>query len=306
LIWWPERDLGNAAEGRAILERLPTLYCDEKVYVVEQTIRNTENTGIWKASFLAAASKRWLLLLLVLPVLGSAPISVGYSFEGSIFSWLGESYLELLKFTAIYSGVVWVLQLGRSCTKTALFFSAVTLFSIDALLWLIRQVNVAFSVGDMSWQGMHLLSVSDGDVTGALVYASVFAIQEVMMFAIFILLAMLIPPLLSYGRVELQGAVKIGWLMRGFIAKGVIIGILPLWLLHEGAAVILPGFLVDTLVWLGGAGENLYWLKGAALAVTVLSQFLTVLMNVMVGVILAQAFLKGGKRVSKAITASDM
>ncbi|KZB70464.1 MULTISPECIES: hypothetical protein [Thalassospira] len=265
-----------------------------------------EKTGIWKSSFCAISNKKWMLLLIVLPVLVSSVLRVDYSFEDTVLHWVGAVYLKLLKFAAIYSGVVWVLQLGRSCTKTALFFSAVTLFSIDALLWLIRQVNVAFSVGDMSWQGMHLLSVSDGDVTGALVYASVFAIQEVMMFAIFILLAMLIPPLLSYGRVELQGAVKIGWLMRGFIAKGVIIGLLPLWLLHEGAAMILPGILVDTLVWLGGAGENLYRLKGAALAVTVLSQFLTVLMNVMVGVILARAYLKGGKRVSKAITASDM
>lgn len=261
---------------------------------------------IWKSSFCAINNKKWLLVLFVLPVLATSVLRVDYSFEDSALHWVGKFYLELLKFAAVYAGVVWVLQLGRCCTKAALFFSAITLFIIDASLWLIGQVNLAFDEGQISWQGWHLLAVDKGDVTGGLIYVSAFIAQQTSMFGLFMLLAMLIPPLLSFRRVEFWRSLRFAWLMRGFLAKGAIIGILPLWLLHEGAAVILPGLLVDALVWLGGAGENLYRLRLAALAVTVVSQFLTVLLNVMVGVILAQAFLKGSKRASKAITASDM
>jgi hypothetical protein len=273
---------------------------------VQEAYGAVQSMDIWKSSFCAIRNKKWLLLLLVLPVLASAPISVEYSFEDSIFSWFGKFYIEILKFAAIYAGVAWVLELGHSCTKAALFFSAITLFSIDVLLWLIGHVNLAFDVGQISWQGWHLLAVDKGDVTGGLIYVSALIAQQTIMFGLFMLLAMLIPPLLSFGRIKFWRSLRFGWLMRGFLAKGAIIGILPLWLLHAGAAVILPELLFDGLVWLGGAGENLYRLKGAALAVTVLLQFLIVLKNVMVGVILAQAFLRGSRRDSKAITASDM
>ena len=266
----------------------------------------SQRMDIWKSSFCAINNKKWVLLLVALPVLVSSVLRVGYSFDDSAFPWLGAFYLELLKFIAIYAGVVWGLQLEHSCTKAAQFFSAITLFIIDALLWLIGQVNLAFDMGQISWQGRHLLTLGKGDVTGAIFYASAFIAQQAVMLGLFMLFAMLIPPLLSYGRVELWRSLKLGWRMRGYIAKGAVVGILPVWLLHQSAAIILPRVLVDTLVWLGGVGENLYRLKGAAVAVTVLSQFLIVLMNVMVGVILARAFVSGGKRASKAITASDM
>lgn len=265
-----------------------------------------EKAGIWKSSFCAISNKKWMLLLIVLPVLVSSVLRVDYSFEDTALHWVGAVYLRLLKFAAIYAGVVWVLQLGRSSTKEVLFVSAITLLSIDALLWLVGHVGLAFDEGQLTWQGMHLMTVGKGNVRDLLFYVSAFVAQQTLMFGLFMFFAMLIPPLLSFGRIQVWCSLKLGWLMRGFIVKGAIIGILPLWLLHEGAAVILPGLLVDTLVWLGGAGEHLYRLKGAALAVTVLSQFLTVLVNVMVGVILAQAFLKGSKRASKAITASDI
>lgn len=266
----------------------------------------SESMDIWKSSLCAINNKKLLLVLLVLPVLVSSVLRVDYAFEDRALLWGGAFYLKLLKFAAIYAGVVWVLQLGRSCTNAALFFSAITLLSIEALLWLIGHVDITFGEGQITWQGTHLLTVGKGDVTDVFFYVSAFVAQQTLLFGLFMLLAMLIPPLLSFGRIQVWCSLKLGWIMRGFIAKGAVIAILPLWLLREGAAMTLPGLLIDRLAGFGEIDEYIYLLKLAVLVLSALSQFLVVLMNVMVGVIVAQAFLRGSRRISTVTTVSEM
>ena len=266
----------------------------------------SESMDIWKSSLCAINNKKLLLVLLVLPVLVSSVLRVDYSFEDRALLWVGAFYLKLLKFAAIYAGVVWVLQLGRSCTNAVLFFSAITLLSIDALLWLIGHVDLTFHDGQLTWQDTHLLTVSKGDVTDVFIYVSALVAQQTVLFGLFMLLAMLIPPLLSVGRIQVWCSLKLGWLMRRLIAKGAIAAILPLWLLREVVAMTLPELLIDRLALFGEIDEYIYWLKLAVLALSALSQFLIVLMNVMVGVIVAEAFLRGSRQIPTVTTVSDI